>query len=147
MPLKGLLLIIFSFTIFSSVKAQQNQFHFGAAAGKEGFITFPHLTYYRFTRSDSLQNSRFFYGAHAGFFIALPSSFSVGAVGGYKYKLLTMENAVSFWQETLAPGHTTPQRVYNHITLNPKIGLNYKSFWIKAGPSFVVRKNYDYPTG
>ncbi len=60
MPLKGLLLIIFSFTIFSSVKAQQNQFHFGVAAGKEGFITFPHLTYYRFTRSDSLQNSRFF---------------------------------------------------------------------------------------
>lgn len=40
--------------------------------------------------------------------------------------------------------HTTQQEqdIYQHVTINPKIGLNYKNFWLKAGPSFAIQKNY-----
>lgn len=137
------LLFIFFLYLVTIVKAQENKFHVGISVGKETFIGLPHLSYYRFTKAAPNRES-FFYGAHGSLFIMQTTMFATGITGGYKHGLLTLENSVSFWQENLANHNSGKQKIYHHIATNPKLGLNYKHFWIKAGPSFILYKNYSF---
>lgn len=133
-----------------SVKKQQNKtlntyfgYGFSNCIGPENaaILIFPPPKF-SFTIYHEKSEYEIYYGVDAAAHIFLAYVFSGSVFGGIKRRVFTFDTSVAYLQfpkqETEFDG---PMDMYERITLNPKIGINYKWFWLKAGPSFELYRN------
>lgn len=99
------------------------------SAGPETIIAFPpKVSFYVFEPLTHL-----FYSGIDLNIGTLGFSNSIGGTLGFQYKSLVLENCVS---RTSLHQYKAPNEVW--ISNNVKIGCEYKSFSLKAGPSFIL---------
>ena len=122
-------------------------FGFGPETGIALFL--PKFSFYNF------QNRRFFetyFGIEGTMGMIYPVWFSLNGLYGVKKNIFTFDTSLGAWyfpRQTFGSETGAFHSVvgpYFQITLNPKIGIKLGYFWLKAGPSFHLYRNYNHQT-
>jgi hypothetical protein len=130
-----------------SLKKQQHKtlntyigYGFSKCVGPEnGVILFPSKISYSIYHEKSTYE--IYYGLDAAVFLLMAFEVSGSVFGGIKRKNFTFDTSLSYLYFPKQETFDGPAEMYEHVRLNPKIGFNYKWFWIKTGPSINLYQN------
>lgn len=88
------------------------------------------------------QNYETYCGIDASMWAIMAFNYSFGAYYGIRKELVTFDTSIAYWRFPYQNSFDGWEGPYSNITLNPKIGLKYKWFWFKAGPSFPLNREF-----
>jgi len=120
----------------------------GVSAGHETVISAPRLgaifaipfegqTGYARNKA-SLGRFSFYTGVEASIFVFFAGTFGISGNAGLKIGPFTIDNSFT---HTIVAGPSGES--HNYSSLNPKVGLKLGPIWIKAGPCYRLRGNFE----
>lgn len=150
--------IVSTCTLSASISFKRKRHHqfngwytsYGGSVGQESLLGIKLSAYKDFPFGQSramirketgFRNRIFYVGGEWSFLVLFGGVFRWGINPGVKLGPVTIGN--SFARTSLiSPEGEVEARYY---TSNPKVGLSFGEFWIKAGPSFLLQGNLAFP--
>lgn len=118
-------------------RTAQRPIYVGLSVGSETVMGLPKVSFYNFQKRNSWNT---YYAAEGSLWFVEALWFSADVLYGVQKNFLTFDTSVGVWWYPYIKEYKTGP--YFHATLNPKIGIRLGKVWLKAGPSFILYKDY-----